>query len=317
MGNYNINNNIINIGDNMINITKNYYFSNPEFFLDINNKKFRISSNKISNTEYQIKFYLSNKAKTKLLIRDGIIEEYLVLYHIQEDSYEPNTNIDDIKINAYFLKDKIFLQIKKPLPLKKDTSLKFEGDINKTVFWRQNTKEIEISFPYQVKGYTTLTFKLNNIIKKVKVFNRDDFPKNLIKIKGGLKLNKICDWDLRLVTETKEWIIKKGDAFIYFDIESNETFKVYIDEYLLFEQKILASSYLPKITLLEDPLRIKLSQPFYENVVVKFKNINERWVITQGKTEVIINCDKGIRLLEIEDISNAISDNKSWIYHIK
>lgn len=315
---FNINNNIINIGSNKLIVTKTYHYSNPTFFLDINNKKMEIINFKqIDNDIFELEFLLTNKARTKLFIKDGLIEEYIPLYYIQEDNYDPNINLDDLKINTSFIKDKIFLNIKKSLPLKKDTSLQFEGDLNKIVFWRQGTKEIDINFPYQVKGYASLTFKINGVVKRIKIFNREDFPRNLIKVKGGLKLNKVCEWDLRLVTETTESIIKKGEVFIYMDILNNENFQVYIDDYLLFEQKILSSTYLPKLTVLENPLRIKLSQPFYEDVVVKFKNRAERWVIPQGKTETNLSYDKGIRLLEIDEISNAICDNSSWIYYIK
>ncbi len=315
---FDINNNIIKTGDNKLIITKNYHYVTPIFFLDINNKKIEINNyKKINDSTFEINFITSNKAKTKLLIKDGITEEYIPLYFIQEENYDSNLNLDDLKINTSFIKDKIFFKIKKSLPLKKDTSLKFEGDINKTIFWRQNTKEIEINFPYQVKGYTTLIFKINGVVKRIKVFNIDDFPRNLIKVKGGLKLNKFCEWDLRVVTDTKEWIIKKGEIFLYLDLNENETFKVYIEDYLLFEQKIISSTYLPKLTIIDEPLRLKLSQAFYEDIFVKFKNKNERWIIPQGQTEINLNYDKGIRLLEIEEIHNAVCDNLMCIYHIK
>jgi hypothetical protein len=315
---FNINNNIIKTGDNKLLITKNYHYVTPMFYLDINNKKIQINDNKkINDNVFEINFTLTNKAKTKLLVKDGITEEYIPLYFIQEQNYDSNLNLDDLKFNTSYVKDKIFFNIKKSLPLKKDTSLKFEGDINKTIFWRQNTKEIDINFPYQVKGYTTLTFKINGVLKRIKVFNVDDFPRNLIKVKGGLKLNKSCEWDLRVVTDTKEWVIKKGEIFLYLDINENETFKIYIEDYLLFEQKILSSTYLPKLTIVDEPLRIKLSQAFYEDVSVKFKNKNDRWVIPQGQTEINLNYDKGIRLLEIEEIHNAVCDNLTWIYYIK
>ncbi len=315
---FNINNNIIALGDNKITITKNYHYSNPVFFLDINNKKIQIMDiKKINNDVYEVNFTLNNKYRINLFIKDDIIEEYKPLYFIQENNFESNLNLDDLKISHSFTKDKIFFNLKRSIKLNKDTSIKFEGDLNKTVFWRQDTKEIDIHFPYQIKGFTNLTFKINGVLKKIKVFNKEDFPRNLIKVKGGIKLNKVCEWDLRIVTETSEWVIKKGEVFLYLDINNNETFKVYIDDYLLFEQKILTSTYLPKLTILENPLRVKISQSFYEDIILKFKNKPDRIIIPQGQTEIPLSYEKGIRILEIEEIINAICDNSTWIYYIK
>jgi hypothetical protein len=220
-------------------------------------------------------------------------------------------------LKSSYYKDKIFLNFKKELPINKDFYLNFEGDINKSIMWKSDLKEIEISFPYKIKGFTTISFKINGILKKIKVYNIDDFPKNLIKIKGGLKLNRICDFDLRLISDASEWVIKKGESMVYLDMIQHENFKVYIDDYLLFEQKIIYHNFLPKLTILNEPLRIKISQSFHEDVSIKFKNKKEIWIIPQGKTETFLTYDKGLRLLEIENVKNAICENSSWVHIIK
>ena len=75
-------------------------------------------------------------------------------------------------------------------------------------------------------------------------------------------------------------------------------------------------NYLPILSVLEKPLRLKLSQPFYEDISVKFKNKKERWIIKQGNTELLLPYT-GICKLLLEEVNNAIYEVESWIYHIK
>ena len=197
-----------------------------------------------------------------------------------------------------------------------DIILNFEGDINKSIIWKKEQDELIVSFPFKINGFTNITYKLNGSIKKAKIYNLDDFPKNIIKIKNGIKLNKPCDFDLKLISETKNILIKKGTIIIDTNISFDETFKLFIDDYLLFEQKILSVNYLPILSVLEKPLRLKLSQPFYEDISVKFKNKKERWIIKQGNTELLLPYT-GICKLLLEEVNNAIYEVESWIYHIK
>jgi hypothetical protein len=320
MNNYILEDDNIVIGNNDLFISKKYNFINPAFYLITNNKKSEISKiEKISDTVYKLNIIIFKKSNYSLLIIDNNQEIVLNLKFLDTTKYDEisTKNIENLRIETIYKKDKIYLKIRNDIVSKKDIYLKIEGDINKNILWRANLKDIEITFPYKIKGFCILTFKVNNVIKKVKVYNLDDFPKNIIKIKDGLKLNKVCDFDLRVVSNTSEWIIKKGETMLYLDLSKHEVFKIFIEDFLLFEQKIPFQNFLPELIILNNPTRIKISQPFHEEVSIKFKNKKDIYIIPQGKTETLLNLEKGLRFLEIDEIKNAFYKNLNEIIEIK
>lgn len=311
---FDLNKNII-IGYNEIVIKKSLSFNNPNISIYFNNKKIIILSNKIDNFTYKINFNISNKGKTILIIKDvDVEEEYKLIFDYNIDNFikQPEYNLE-----YFYNKDKVYLILKSHYPLKKDIDLKFEGDFNKIVYWRKDSKKIEISFPYQILGISLINFKLNNKLYKIKVINKEDFPKNFILVKGGIKLNKPCNFNLIIKTNKKEFEIKKGEIYLILDFDEIDNLKLYFEDIFIFEQKIVNIKYLPKITILENPLRIRISQIYYADVKIKFKNKEDIWIIPQGKTEVYLNYSSGIKLLEIEEIINASCDNNSGIFLIK
>jgi len=76
--------------------------------------------------------------------------------------------------------------------------------------------------------------------------------------------------------------------------------------------------YLPEMFIINNPLKIKLTHKYYEDVIVEFEDYNFKYNIPAGNTEVLINHkNKGIRILEIKNIENATYKKKKWKFFVK
>lgn len=301
----------VNIGENIIHISKTYDFINPSFYISINNKKEKIES--IKNLDNTYKIILNIKINSNdifLIIKDGLIEEYHQL--LLDNNIKPIVEKLNLEITTIYNKDKITLTIHSDEFIK-NTILNIEGDLNKSIIWR-NSKQIETTFPFTIKGFTNLTFKINGELYKQKIYNRDDFPTNLIKIKDGFKLNKTCQWDLTVKNMNNIYTINKGDFYLN-NTQLIDKCYVYIEDFLLFEQDLNFINYIPHISILENPLRAKLSQPL--QIEVSFK-IKDKWyIIKQNETEILLNIGVGLLNFKILEAKNATFDDKNYILYLK
>ena len=266
--------------------------------------------NKISDIEYMIVVdnYIDNNI---LIIKDGLLI-YSETINIINENINKDFLMDYLEVKAYYMRDKLFLNISNKNGIVEDTILNIEGDLNKNIIWRKcvGDKNIEITFPFHITGFSTLKILINKKVFNLDVYNLEDFPKNFMKVKDGFKMNKSCIFDLKIKTLTNEIILKSGE--IYFNIINDSIISVYIKDYLLFEQDMTNISHLPIVSILSYPKpKVVLSHIFSETI--KFKIKNKWYIIEAGKISVDIKLNKGIHNIVIYDTINCIFDKKSCV----
>ncbi len=306
-------NTTIHDGYNTFLIKKAYHYGSPVFYLVINNKKTLIEHELIEDTICSMGFSIKKGTKkAHIKIIDGLSEGIINLKY-SHGLKKSTSDFFDIKTD--YISDKIHIYLKRTVA-SLDVPINIEGDFNKNVIWKSGSKKLDISFPHLIKGNKTFVFKINGTNQTIKIYNREDFPKNIIKVNNGIKLNKSCSYDLRVLTKNKEYSIKKGESFLYEDFSDLEEISVFIEDFFLFKQTVRKNNYYPFLTILEKPLRVKISQPYYEEIKFKFKNDACVYIIPQGQTEATLTTEKGIRILEFEFVKNASYEKKHTIIHI-
>lgn len=293
---YSLDKKTVTIGYNEIFITKKTFFKTPIVKLISNNIKSDVYYEILNMSKIKVNFNLDTKKQYKLSIQDGLKTEIFDLDFtdvIIEDKL-------DLDFDVNYKNGKLFFKLFSNIT--KDTTITFEGDINKTIIWKPNT-DLNVNFVYQILGFKMLNFKINNIEYKKLIIDRDKFPNAIIKTTNGIRIDKVCQYDL-MINDT---LLKAGETTIK---TNSNTFKVMFKDILLFEQTI-TTKFQPIVTLVNNPLRLKLNQPYYEDVSVVLNDV--KYIIPQGKLFIEIPYKKGIRKFTISDVVNANVIKKDYI----
>ena len=292
----------VQLGENSIIISKKSDFKKPVIKLVSNNLKEVIDYNFTSSNSLEINFDLDAKREYKIIVKDGLKSQTFEL--LFTSIVETNNNIDfDIETN--YKKGKIFFKLKNITELVKDFQVAFQGALNKTVIWKKDTKEVSVNFVKQIIGFDTLKFTINGKQFIKTIINPERFPSALIKTNDGVRTDKYCQYDLVLKTDTSEHVLKGGESTIRINLDTVQYMKLYFRDKLLFEQYLKRDKFIPTVSIVDSPLRIKLSQPYYEDVTVSLKGIDKKFLIPQGTTSIAIPYKKGLRKFVIENVHNA------------
>lgn len=299
-----LDNSEIGLGDNRIVISKfnNNDFNNPVVKLISNNLKTIVDFTMIDSQNLVIQLNLDSKKEYKLLVKDGLKSQ---TFDLEFTSVVKKTNIVNFTIEEFYKKGKLFFTLRNETELVKDLVLVFEGDLNKTIIWKKGTKEVNVNFVKQIIGYDTLKFTINKKPYYKTVINPERFPSVLIKTNEGVRTDKYCQYDLVLKTDTSEHVLKGGESEVRFNLDSIKFMKLYFRDKLLFEQYLTKTKFIPTVSIVDSPLRLKLNQPYYEDVTVTLKGMEGKFVIPQGTTTMTIPYKKGLRKFVIENVENA------------
>jgi hypothetical protein len=313
---FNLDNTKIALGYNRIVISKpkNGDFKNPIIKLISNNLKSSLEYTFLDKKRIEVVLDLDTKKNYKLLIKDGLKSQTFDLEYTSD--YVSKKEIE-YSVEEYYKKGKIFFTLKKLTELDEDLRIVFEGDLNKTIIWKKGTKEVKVNFVHQIIGHNTLKFKINGKQYYKTVINPERFPTALIKTNEGVRTDKYCQYDLVLKTDISEHVLKGGETNFNLNLSNIKYMKLYFRDKLLFEQYLTKDKFLPLVTIVDSPLRIKLSQPYYEDVVVTLKGIDNKFVISQGNTFATIPYKKGLRKFVIESTENAIFEKKEFTLLLK
>ena len=294
----------IGLGYNKITITKknNNSFNNPVVKLISNNLKTTTDFNMLDSQTLEVELNLDTKKEYKLLIKDGLKSQ---TFDLDYTSTVLKTNSVNFTIDEYYKKGKLFFTLRNETELVKDLTLAFEGALNKTIIWKKGTKEVNVNFVHQIIGYDTLKFTINKQPYYKTVINPERFPSVLIKTLNGVKSDKHCQHDLVLKTDTSEHVLKAGDPNVILNLDSIKFMKLYFRDKLLFEQHLTLAKFIPTVSIIDSPLRLKLNQPYYEDVTITLKGMDSKFVIPQGTTTMTIPYKKGLRKFVIEGVENA------------
>jgi hypothetical protein len=294
----------IGLGYNRIVISKskNNSFNNPIVKLISNNLKTIVDTTMINSQRLAVELILDTKKEYKLLVKDGLKSQ---TFDLNFTSIVENTNQVNFTIDEYYKKGKLFFTLRNETELVKDLTLTFEGDLNKTIIWKKGTKEVNVNFVHQIIGFETLKFTINEKPYYKTVINPERFPSVLIKTNEGVKADKYCQYDLVLKTDTSEHVLKGGDSNVILNLDAIKFMKLYFRDKLLFEQYLTKAKFEPVVSIVDSPLRLKLNQPYYEDVTVTMKGMDKKFVIPQGTTTMEIPYKKGLRKFVIESVENA------------
>ncbi len=311
---FQLNTDTISIGFNQITISKDKEFKNPIVKLVSNGSKEVIPFIQLDNNNIQINLNIENIQDYKLLIKDGL--KKLTLPLILDSSIVKDNSLK-FNITETYKKGKIFFNLKNDTALLKDYTLKIDGELNKTIIWKKGTKEVNVNFVHQVIGFKQLKFNINGVNYVKTIINPEKFPSNVIKINNGIRINTTCSYDLVLKTDIDEQIIKGGTFNVSLNLDNIKWMKLYFRDKLLFEQVLSKKKFLPKITISDNPLKVKLSQTYYEDVHIKIEGFDKKFVIPQGSISAEIPLKKGLRKLVIENAMNAVYDKDTFIILLK
>lgn len=300
----------IKIGINKITICKKSDFKAPIVKLVSNNNKSIIPHTIIDANNIEIIFEVISIMDYKIIITDGLKNMTIPL---TLDSLDTKDSAVNFTIDEFYKKGKIYFKLRNQNILTTDYNINISGDLNKNVIWKKNTKDIDINFVHQVIGFKTLNFTINGIKYTKTIINPEKFPNNLIKINNGVRINTSCLYDLVLKTDIDEQIIKAGSFNANINLDNIRWMKLYFRDKLLFEQRINKDKFLPKIIITDNPLRVKLSQTYYEDVHVKIEGFENMFVIPQGDISANITLEKGLRKIVILDAMNATFDKDTFI----
>jgi hypothetical protein len=315
---FELSNTKLGLGYNKIIITKpkSGVFNNPIIKLVSNNLKTVVEYSIIDSLSVVVEFNIDSSKDYKLIVKDGLKTQVFDLEYI---SNVINKKEFSYSIEEFYKKGKIFLSLKSETETKEDLNISFSGDLEKNIVWKKGTKEVNVNFVKQVIGYKVLKFNINGNSYTKTIINSELFPKNLVKTKDGIRLNSYCQHDLVLKTDLQEYLIKSGETNISLnlDLDSISYLKLYFQDKLLFEQKLTKSKFLPLVTIVDSPLRLKLNQPYYEDVIIKLKEFDNKFVIPQGETSIQIPYKKGIRKFTIDSVENCKFNSREYTFILK
>ena len=309
---FELSSNNIMLGINNIILSKKYDFKSPTIKLISNNIKSDIDYVFLDKKRLQLSFNVDKAREYKLYIKDGLKSETFNLKLNKEE--QKNTLF--FKVEEFYKKGKIYFTLISDTPMVKDYELSFEGDISKKVIWRAGETILNVNFVYQIIGFKLLNFKINGYKYTKFILDNSKFPSNLIKTKNGIRLNTHCIYDLKIKTNLEEAIIKKGNIESIINLDGVHYIQVYFKDKLLFEQYLKDSKFLPKLTITSNPLGIKLSQPYLEDVHIQLDNFDKMFTIPQGETFIEIPNKKGLMKIVIKSVENAIFDKDTYLFII-
>lgn len=306
----------IGLGYNRIIISKNSNndFNNPVVKLITNNLKNKIDFNMINSQKLEVELDLDSEKEYKLFVKDGLKTQ---TFDLNFTTIIKKSNSINFTIDEYYKKGKLFFKLKNETELIKDLMLTFDGSLKKTIIWKKGTKEVNVNFVHQIIGYDTLEFTINGKPYYKTVINPERFPSVLIKTNDGARTDKYCQYDLVLKTDTSEHVLKGGESNIRLNLDAIKFMKLYFRDKLLFEQHLNKDKFIPTVSIVDSPLRLKLNQPYYEDVTVTLRGMDNKFIIPQGTTSMEIPYKKGLRKFVIENVDNAKISKSDFILLLK
>lgn len=302
-------------GDNYYTIEKKSNFLDPKLILitnkgsrklkytqDVKNIYFKI--NAVENLNYQIR------------IKDGLKTKKFKLKWYSKEKTKSDFKYD-LKIS--YQNGRIYILLKSLNDtLKSDLLLNVNGDLKEDFIWKKGEKEKTLSFPHQILKWENFSFNINGEFYNKTIINKKYFPTKIAKTKNGIRFEKPTPEELVLNIGDINYIVPA--KVINYDInwEGKKMFKLYFKNVLLVRQKLKKEKYLPELYILNNPLRLKISHRYYDDVKVTFSDNDMKYVIPSGQTETLISHkNSGMRHLNINAVENAIPKMKTWKIFLK
>lgn len=308
-----LNNVDIKKGINSFDLFKHKKFKNPILTLQSTKSKTKIDYKLIDDHSLSFKLDIDQKDDYKLLIKDGTKSLTIDLDWVGK-TYN-NADVLDFKLDIGYNKDsqKIKIILNNKYPLQEDKTLNFTGSLNKEVIWKKGKKTKEILFQKQILKFEKLNFSINNYVYCEYVINPEFFPTQISKTSKGIRFDKASNVNLVLTVDDTKHTIPARTLEYELIWSGEKEFKLSYDNHIITEKKISNDKFLPELSIKLQPLKAVISQPFYEDVIVEFKNVDKKYIIPAGSTEINLNfIDKGFRQITILKIENAKPVRKTW-----
>lgn len=273
--------------------------SNAKFYLIENKNKTEIFLN-----DTILSFFAIKNKKYQILIKDGVYKQKINLTGNTIESI----NNENFEIKSNYNKGKLYLYVIKNRPISEDMGIVLSGDINKSTIIKSGEKSIGIEKNISIKSFQNLKLAINGVSYNHLVYNPDHFPSEITKTKKGIRFNKTCnenmilkigDSDVSVLSGTKEieksWIGIKKISLIF-------------NGYTICESTLNNDYDLPKLYILSNPIRLKLSNKSLQDVYIKLQRFDKKILIPSGNTETELKLPKGIITLKIEYVENCICE---------
>jgi hypothetical protein len=307
---FSLNKSFIKEGQNIYVIKKNSQFKSPKVILQTN-KGSRTVKTDVFYDEVKFKINASEKGIHKIRIKDGLKTKQFVLNWGGKQKSEDVIDYD-IKYSYASGKIKMILTSKNRTP-KSDFVLSVSGDLNDDFVWKKGNKTKEIIFAHQILKTKILNFNINGMSYTTNIINKSYFPSKIAKTKNGIRFEKPTPEEMILKIDDVTYTVPPKVMNYDINWEGKKMFKLYYKNILLVRQKLTKEKYLPELYVVNNPLKIKLSHRYYEDVKVTFADSESKYVIPAGQTEVLIqHKNVGMRHLSITYVENAIPKMNTW-----
>jgi hypothetical protein len=195
-----------------------------------------------------------------------------------------------------------------------DLDINVMGDFNKVIKWKAGQPSLTLTFPMIIDAEKTVKYYINNTRFAQHLINRSKFPSGFIKVRGGIKLNMACEYELLLVADGENITINPYQQIIAYDWDSTISLKLSYKNNLLFEQTLTCNTNKPELVISNTPLRLRISFPILEKVIVKLEGYDELFIINAGDTQVEIP-PRPSMVYTILEASNTNMNKARWIYY--
>jgi hypothetical protein len=310
---WNISNNSIYYGANRLSIIKDsVILENIKIFLLVNNSKTELAYTRLGQ-QIDFEFIVKGDADYKILFKE---KNEVYQFDLSLTKEIKLKEIIEIEPSLSYLKGIITLNlfIKN---IKSKHKLVIEGDINRTI--EVNRASSQHTFHHLINDFKTINFKINGFFYSFIVIDCEKFPTKLNKISYGVRLNKVCKYDLTVNVDNSTFLIPAGQTELPFIWDGVKTFTVLFNDNILFSQEINKNNYKPDLILIPDPLRVKIGSPSLNNIEIQIKGYNKLYILEAGKTEMMLDLglEDGYRIIEIERVTNAIPVKNTFTFLIK
>ncbi len=310
---WSIENSEICCGTNNISIEKiSPIIGDIKVFLSKNNKK-QLLNYQLDGNIIQISLEISDKSNYQIIIKEKNETTSIDLVFKEELNDKETISIEP---HLSYLKGILTLNLNIK-NIKSTHTLTISGDINKVVEVNRATSCFQ--FHLLINDFKVINFRINDIIFSQMVIDYEKFPNKLNKILSGVRLNKPSQHDLTIIVDGIEHLIQSGKTEFPYVWDDEKQFDVFIEGYMIFSQTVSKNNYLPELTLISDPLRVKIGSPSLKNIEVYIKGQTNFFVIEAGQTEIPLelNLEEGIRLIEISKVINALPLKNTFTFLIK
>jgi hypothetical protein len=257
----------------------------------------------------KISFFVKKNIDYSILIKEGVYKQEIKLSNEKVIS----DDVLDFEISSKYKKGKAIFKFVNNTPMSKDLEINITGDITNKKILRRGYSEFFIEELVVINTYKSFMIYVNNKPYSVLVCNPDFFPSDIVKTNNGVRLNKTCKESLIIKTEDKETKVLPGTKDINMIWEGVKEFELLFNNVSLCKRKLNYERDLPKLYLLSNPMRIKLSKKSLQEIIVKFKGSDRKIIIPSGTVEYRLQgYSKGVISIDIDYVENASPDKKSY-----